>query len=276
MNCSEVQELLSAYFDNELEHPTQEIVSSHLNDCLQCSNELNGFESLSVLASGLKTHSVPLDLWDSIASEPEKKSLAPISTKTVSGVSSAQSHRRQFVLAASGLAIVLLIVLSLNWLFDHGHDHEEMAEAMEQIARNLNDNDSESVLMTKFGGQIVSAEEALDEVGFFPVSTRGRLPDGYQVKNIQVLSMPCCKCTQTICVRKDGTRFYVFEHEEEETGWFDELEKESLNCSGKECEVVRIAGQLAVTWNNGGQFVTLVGITDEAEIEIFVANFAST
>lgn len=277
MNCSEVQELLSAYFDHELDVPTREIVSVHLEDCQDCSQEIDGFESLSKLASGLGNYPVPEALWNSIAStQSDKPTTATEAEKVQLAKKSFVLSRRQVVMMASGLALVLLIVSLIFWVFDHGHDHEEMVEAMEHIAENINTGESESLLMTKFGGQMVSADEAMSEVGFQPVSTSVGLPDGYEVKNIQVLTMPCCKCTQTICTRKDGTQFYVFEHVNEDTGWFEEKEKEEFQCCGKECELVRLNEQLVVTWKKGKRHITMLGMRNKAEIELIVEKFEST
>lgn len=269
MNCSEVQELMSAYFDNELDESARNDVELHLRECEECSGQHEEFKSLSRLASGLKTHPVPVKLWDSISSEQSKKPSVQLPSPSLF-----DSNRLAYI--GAGIALMLLISFALFQWLPHGHDHEEMAEAMEHIAANINSIESETVLMAKFGGQITSAEEANTQIGFHPVSSSAGLPEGYKVKSIQVLTMPCCKCVQTVCTRGDGSQFYVFEHVSEDTGWFEERSKEEFECCGKECELVRLNKNLAVTWKKGARHITLLGMQDKAEVELMVAKFEST
>ena len=64
MNCSEVQGLMSAYFDGELASGTREQVRTHLESCSLCSQELVGFDRLSQLASQMTLPKPASDLWD--------------------------------------------------------------------------------------------------------------------------------------------------------------------------------------------------------------------
>ena len=47
--CDEVKELLSAYFDGELDEKDNKIVKKHLRECLNCRRELENIKQLSVL-----------------------------------------------------------------------------------------------------------------------------------------------------------------------------------------------------------------------------------
>ncbi len=69
MNCEEAQERLSAYFDGELPSPVQVSVADHIKSCAICARELEGFEKLSQIASGLGRPEPPAGLWN----EMEKK-----------------------------------------------------------------------------------------------------------------------------------------------------------------------------------------------------------
>ena len=53
MNCSEIQNLLSDYYDDELSAELRANVDAHLEKCSDCATELAGFENLSSLASGI-------------------------------------------------------------------------------------------------------------------------------------------------------------------------------------------------------------------------------
>ena len=269
MKCSEVQDLLSAYFDHELGEPAHNDVEEHLKQCGKCCGELEGFKSLSKLASSLKKHPVPEELWDSISSEQSDSPSIELPARS-------NLLFNNWAYVGTSIALMLLIGFALIQWWPHGHDHEEMIEAMEHIASNIDSVESETILLAKFGGQKTTAEEANSQIGFLPVSTSSGLPDGYDVKNIQVLTMPCCKCVQTVCTRKDGSQFYVFEHVSEDTGWFDKKNREKFDCCGKECELVRLSQNLAVTWKKDSRHITLIGMRDEAEIELLVEQFEST
>jgi len=48
-SCDEVKELLSPYFDGELDEKDNKIVKKHLRECLNCRRELENIKQLSVL-----------------------------------------------------------------------------------------------------------------------------------------------------------------------------------------------------------------------------------
>lgn len=131
---------------------------------------------------------------------------------------------------------------------------------------------STSLLLNKFGGSEVTYQQAIAQVGFRPVAANG-LPEGYSVESVQLLEMRCCKCTQTACRRPDNSRFFIYEHENEETGWFEHRSKRQCQCGGNVCEVVELNNQLAATWVKGNRHVTLLGVLDEQEIELLAKHF---
>jgi len=52
MNCSEIEELLSAYYDGELSADMTAKIGEHLAGCNRCAEELAGFKTLSNMAAG--------------------------------------------------------------------------------------------------------------------------------------------------------------------------------------------------------------------------------
>lgn len=48
-SCDEVKELISPYFDGELDGKSSKIVKQHLGQCLTCRRELENIKRLSVL-----------------------------------------------------------------------------------------------------------------------------------------------------------------------------------------------------------------------------------
>jgi hypothetical protein len=268
MNCSKIQNLLSDYYDDELSAELRANVDAHLENCSDCATELAGFENLSSLAAGLDTPETPAAVWSAVAQEldkdqPEQKVVA----------SSVSMSRNTIFKYAAALAATVLIGFVGFQLFYHGdHDHEEMAKAMEQVASDIDADGATTLLLNKFGGSEVSANDAITQVGYQPIASKG-LPAGYLVESIQVLNMPCCKCTQTACKRPDNTRFFVFEHDNEDTGWFEHQNKRQSECCGKTCEIVELDNRLAVTWQKGNRHITLLGVRDEEEIELLVSQF---
>ena len=61
MNCSEIQEQLSAYHDGELASEMREVVAAHVADCQQCASQLAEFESYSNSFNQLPQPEVPAD-----------------------------------------------------------------------------------------------------------------------------------------------------------------------------------------------------------------------
>lgn len=51
-SCSEIVDLLSPYFDGELDEKDTKIVKKHLGQCLNCRRELENMKKLSVLIKG--------------------------------------------------------------------------------------------------------------------------------------------------------------------------------------------------------------------------------
>ncbi|MFT5303668.1 MAG: anti-sigma factor RsiW [Mariniblastus sp.] len=268
MNCSEIQNLISAYYDDELSAELGANVDAHLQNCSSCAAELAGFKHLSSLAAGLGTPVAPTAIWSAVAQELDKNQ----PEQRVVARSVSMSRHALFKYAAALAATVLIGFVGFQLFFHGDHNHEGMTKAMEQVASDLDADGATTLLLNKFGGSEVSANEAIRQVGYQPIASRG-LPAGYSVEGMQVLNMPCCKCTQTACKRPDNTRFFIYEHDNEDTGWFEHQIKRQSECCGKTCQIVELNSRLAVTWQKGNRHITLLGVRDEEEIELLVSRF---
>ena len=268
MNCSEIQNLLSAYYDDELSADMRDSVAAHLNECNVCASELAGFEKLSSLTATLDRPETPTAVWSAVEQDLDDAVVGRgTSTKTPA------MGRRKITTYVAALAATLLIgFVGLELWMHSGHDHKEMAEAMEFVAANSDSDEITTHLLRKYGGSEVSVQDAITQVGYQPIASKG-LPEGYSVEGIQVLNMPCCKCTQTACKRPDNTRFFIYEHDNEDTGWFEHQNKRQSECCGKTCEIVELDNRLAVTWQKGNRHITLLGVRDDDEIELLVSQF---
>lgn len=288
MKCTEFQDCLSAYFDNELTKDRRATVDEHVVECSECQSKLSQFASLSALTKSLHQPQTPDSIWASIEqglrnSNGDGESLADSPSlgnqPTRKQPQSFQDHpatkfsRRQMLQVAAALAATLLLGFIGMELWMHGdHDHAEMVKAMEQVASEINMDSSTNLLLEKYGGSEVTYQQAITQVGYRPVATKG-LPEGYSVESVQVLNMPCCKCTQTACRRPDNSRFFIYEHDNEETGWSEHRNMRQCQCGGNDCNVVELDDQLAATWEKDNRHITLLGVRDESEIELLAKHF---
>ena len=69
MDCSKTRELLSAYHDGELSPELHSSVTEHVPGCSHCTEELDVFEEVSVMAKRLADPKPPERLWRQIESE---------------------------------------------------------------------------------------------------------------------------------------------------------------------------------------------------------------
>lgn len=274
MKCSEIQEMLSAYYDNELSAELRATVDKHIGPCAECSAELAHFENLGSLAAGLEQPETPASVWTAVKQGLDQQNIGQGQSEKVTPATitnGGYSGKRFFQYAAAIAATALFGFV--GWTLWHSdHEHQEMVEAMEQVASEINSDNVTTLLLNKFGGREVSFEDAITEVGFRPVASKG-LPEGYSVEGIQVLDMPCCKCTQTACRRPDKSRLFIYEHDNEDTGWFEHRNKRQSECCGKKCEIVQLDDQLAATWQKDNRHVTLLGVRDVEELELLVRQF---
>ncbi len=284
MKCSEVQELLSAYYDNELSNSTRATVREHIEECSACQAELGQFEGLSSLASELVKPTMPDSAWSGIveglnsdleggaqSESIDKLSLRDLRPQDERNAS--RLSRRRLLHYAAALAATLVLGFLGMELWMHGdHDHAEMAKAMEQVADEINSDEATHLLLKKYGGSEVNYQDAITQVGYTPVASKG-LPAGYSVESVQVLDMPCCKCTQTACLRPDNSRFFIFEHSNASPGWFNDKQKRQCNCGNKACEIIELDDQLAATWEQDNRHITVIGARDQQEIELLVNQF---
>ncbi len=271
MKCSEIKNLLSAYHDGELAPDLRERAGKHLADCPACTAELAQFQSLTLLANDLEQLETPHSVWANVE-QSLRKTPDNANRETLPGERRPPNAYRPIIQLVLAVAATLTVGL-IGWsIWADGHEHREMLAAMEQVASDIDSDSVTNLLLEKYGGSEVSYLDAITQVGYRPVASKS-LPDGYLVDSIQVLDMPCCRCTQTACLRPDKTRFFIYEHQNEETGWFHQRKQRQSECCGKTCQIVELDNQLVVTWKKGNRHITMVGVRNEQEIELLVSQF---
>ena len=276
MDCVEVKELLSAYYDGELSSSAQDAVARHVEECDTCSGELARFESLSAMAANLDMPAPRREIWLELQRQLDEEGRdEKVAVKRVGDTSRSSGPIPRFVgLAATVLLAVGMGVFGYSTWFGHG-EHTDFTDKFGHYLEQFNrDPDSaQQFLLAQYENQRVDAERAIVHVGYRPAVAKG-LPDGYTVATNYVMNMPCCTCVQSICERSDGSTFAIFEHDDEETKeWFGDRKEMSTICSGKKCTFVEMDDYMAVTWKRDNRHITVVGTRDLVEVNQLVAWF---
>jgi len=278
MNCTEIQENLSAYFDGELNGQRAEI-AEHLQTCADCTAALARIRSLATLAREL-TDPVSPNMWPAIehsldrAANPMPQRLALHERfRAAASWFSAPAQRW-----ATGLAAVAasLLIGFFAWPLLHPHmGHSQMAVDMSQFATQFaSDPDAaERDLHSRFTSQPIRPDDAIRLVNYKPMAPE-QLTDGVMRKQTYLVEMPCCKCVQTVYRRSGGGSVAVFEHVDDSPASFGDRPTIHANCSGKDVCLIQCNGQLAATWKEKQRYVTLVGAKDLEDAGRLIAAFS--
>ncbi|MCA9150394.1 MAG: zf-HC2 domain-containing protein [Planctomycetales bacterium] len=281
MNCSDVRDQLSAYYDHELSADAQATMARHLSECEACAAELMAFSRVSREVRRMPQPTVPDTVWGRIA---ENLSPLNVSSTTVApqitrrGTLAPGGPWRQLVLAAS----ILLILSGGLWMargvrntgMNHPGKHEhgqEFVATMDHYLQQLTHDPigAEQFLLSQYSGQTVAADKAVELVGYRPAVAAG-LPQGYSLASTTVLKMPCCTCVKAVCRRQDGSTLVLFEHDDEKTEWFGERPSNMAICGDRECCLVELDSSIAATWKRGSRSVTAVGARNKEEVNLLV------
>ncbi len=278
MNCTEVKERLSAYYDGELSLQERAAVAEHLKGCLDCARELEGFRRVSTLADGLNHPEPPAQLWHRLderldvehSGDPARSTMAAAPRWT-------RNPNVRF-----GLVTATVILIAVGWLghrtwFQHHDDHqfaETFGHYLEEFS--LDPHAAQNLLLAKYHSQSVDLAQAAQAVGYRPAIANG-LPEGYSIESTHVMKMPCCTCVQSLCQRSDGSTIAIFEHDDDETElWFGGRPEIPAVCDGANCSLVELGDSIAATWKRGKRYLTVIGVRDTVEIGEFVTWFGNT
>ena len=273
MSCSEIQNLLSAYHDDELDSDIREKVAKHLVNCVSCVRELSLFEEVSQLAADLTPPVPPSNLW----AELELRLQAETSQQEHVVSQSVAPARLRFLRKYSAfiVAATLLFAVGVGYLNqgDNSHNahHHSSSVFSQYLTAFENDPDSaQQILLKNYTNDLVKSEQAARLLGYQPAIARD-LPADYEIVASYVIKMPCCTCLQTVCRRKDGSQIVIFEHDDETTEWFDGQPKINATCGGEECCLVNLDERIAASWKRGKRHITVIGIRDITEVNELIA-----
>lgn len=280
MNCSEVNRLLSAYFDNELPVGVRSAISEHLTLCDLCTADLAGFDQLSAIAERLETPTAPAAIWNRIEESLDSQSEHVRPRKGTGllwkGIRDVfQAPQLRWSLATFAVLFVLAAGIGYLLRSDHQEEHHEMAAVFRGYLEEFSHDPlaAQQFLLESYESQAVDTESAGAMLGYRPAVAVG-MPPGYEVESMHVMEMPCCKCVQCLCQRADGTRLVVFEHDEEQMSeWFGERSRISTVCNGMPCTVIQLGDRIAANWSHGSRQITVIGLRDTEELGHLVAWF---
>lgn len=276
MNCTEVKELLSDYYDAELSSDDRERVAAHLSNCPECSDELARFGELSGMVQRVPVP-VPSQLeWQHFETQLSAQATVKVADRSTKIKRPPRRSWFSYRGLRPAIAVAALLLVAVGWFaidswFGHG-SHNLLAADIQQYVKEFQHDPqaAQQVLTTRYDGQRVRLDEATQRVSYQPAVASG-LPEEYIVDSMYVLKMPCCDCLQTICQRSDGSKFAIFEYGEEHPVSVGARTGGMAQCRGENCCLVQIDDQFASSWKKGERHISVVGIRDQAEIEILVA-----
>jgi hypothetical protein len=268
MNCQEVQNLLSAYVDEELPLDSRSQVSKHLKTCSACADEVASFQSLSQSTAELSHPELPASIWQNVE--------AQLDSETAVNLKQPETPARTVVFRWGAIAALLLVAVTFGFVAYHnwdGHGHHELAADFSEYLDVFQDRpgDAHLVLVNKYAGKAVELDQAHLQLGYRPTLADG-LPNGYTIQTSFVIDMPCCKCIKTICKRSDGGTLAIFEHDDEQPIWFGGRSSTQAKCGGQLCTLTKMDSQIALSWKQGHRHLTIVGLRDTNEASELVAH----
>ena len=267
MQCCEVVELLSAYYDNELPQDKAAAVADHVAVCAGCAAELQTLHNLSDLTMKLDQPTPPRHVWQRIAAQLNT-SQSPVAPTAVS--TQRASRKSLFVMAA-------LLFVGVSWIAYtqwHAHDHQHRLVNLGHFLDTFEQapDEAQRDLVKNYSGVPCEIPDAIRELKYRPVVADG-LPADYEPAQAYLLKMPCCQCLQACYHRKDGGMLCVFEHDSDQPGWFGDRPTSSNMFSGKPTRLVQVDGCLAATWQQEQRHITVIGAKDIDEVTRLVAHF---
>lgn len=268
MNCSWVEEKLSAYIDSELSENERRQIESHFEQCNECRELLAEFRAIGTLMRQSEPSTDIDAVWDRISSKLDENAVVSMSTK-----SQPKSWMYGILATAASIALIWFVAKN-NSTLEHGdelHEHAALAVDFQEVIQSAKTEPKTAIakLVSKYQGKELDSDATAKYLGYEPAVYKS-VPAGFVRVSTHVLNMPCCKCSASICERSDGTSLIVFEHKDEQPVWFGDSPSIETQCSGKTCKIVEAAGQLAVSWKNEDRQLTMIGANDITEVNRWV------
>jgi len=215
MNCADIQENLSAYFDGELPGQRAEI-SEHLQTCADCTAALARIRSLATLARELPDPAVP-KMWPGIEQALDRAAndapeRFPLRERCRAAAAWFKGPTWHWPVGLAAVAASLLIGF-FAWPLVHPDVAHGMSVNLSQfVAQFASDPEAaERELQSNYVSRAIEPADAIRLVNYRPAAPE-QLADGVLRKEMYLVEMPCCKCVQSIYRRADGGSVALFEH----------------------------------------------------------------
>lgn len=289
MNCTQVQDLLSNYFDGELSFGPRQAVAKHLRSCSRCAADLAAVRRLSTMAKLLSPPQLS-DSWDALESlldfqrsvhspaVPVVTLAAPVSTAPHAAKHRMFARRDTRLRRAHGwlgLATLVLLGMGIGSLAIHEvhrrHERQMAANFGKYLeAFEENPEHAHQILLASYPARQVDANEPGRELRQPPAVSK--LPPGYRLQTTYLVDMPCCQCVHALCRRADGSLLTVIEHDASQAVSFGSRPCQNIQCNGRETCFAQLGDHLAATWKAGGRFISVIGARDADEVSLLMSH----
>lgn len=306
-DCQLFHEHFSEWMDSELDIDTSHKMQQHVGNCEFCSQELAEFQSIDQLARSLPGELSCPPSWDLIEKRIINREGAQISNQYQSGL---ESHDRTFpqsrsrkaslgMLFAVTASVILMVSLWRLNQTDSGSPDKVPEEFAIKKVLDLQtvieqfQHDPQASLNTlndHYEVKEFSLDAADSNFGrstYVSTVLRDRdLPGFAQPEATKLLSLPSCHCPKgectcgesgcncivSICQRPDGSIYLVFEQCRTQMVEFGNLPVEVVKRDGFEFQEIHVGTTRAISFNWSTGKVVVVGLRNEAEVELLFAN----
>ncbi|MGN6134091.1 MAG: anti-sigma factor family protein [Aureliella sp.] len=230
LKCEQVQELLSSFYDGELDQARSEEVHQHVLQCSDCRYELECFCQLSSLVGFATTPAPAAEGWNRLAARLDEPAAQPVAqpvaelagsslaaqaTAPLSSSWSSRWPRGQMAWSlALALAASLLVMAVVRQPMrpvvrqaDSGQNSDNRSAGSAPVVLDYAAIIEQEATQPKlalasvsdqFDGQEVAADNAQQELGYRPAVLVG-LPAGTHVVSTRLLKLPSCHCAGGQC-----------------------------------------------------------------------------
>ncbi|MBI3467208.1 MAG: zf-HC2 domain-containing protein [Planctomycetes bacterium] len=260
MKCDQVVDLLSQFYDGELDATQAAAMRTHLAQCGACAAEVAAFADLSEAARMLSEPEPPADLWSRIACALER----PARVATTSRPAVVRLRR----LAA--LAALVLIALYTGWLAyqsssatrrDSHHSSipvVDLGPYLDQVAKGPR------IAIARHPSTQMSPAEAARHVQF-RVLKQAELPEGYSLDEGYLVRIEGCSVVQFKYLRGSEVCL-LFQYSRGQPVVYGDRPVLATRVNGKAARIVQGDGCLAASWETNGTAVSLIGPRDMSEL----------
>ncbi len=286
MNCQNVYDQLSAFFDRELDNDTIARIKLHLTQCEKCSLCLKDYQQLRDIVTSRVEPAISVPGWEAISRRLDKQTALNIPhTKPI------RDNRRS--IAGTLLVIAALLLAMLGYLSKKPSTIDGTAQAsvasidFKPVIDLFRKDPTLALahLSDQFSSEEVSIEKAESRLGR-PVFAKTSKAGDAQLVSTRMLKFPFCKCPQgqctcgpggcncvaCICQRPDGSTYLVLEQCKAQGVSFGDLPVQIVSRGGHQLQQVSVDGLTTVSWEGNGGRLTAIGLKNEREIDTLLAS----